>query len=97
MTERTVQEETADVGLGRNLLLFYFMHTHVLSACILVHHHLCARCPWRPEDGIGSPQLDVHMVVVHVVSPSGCWVLIPGPLQEQQMLLSTEPSLQPHR
>ena len=29
--------------------------------------------------------------------PCGFWELNPDPLQEQQMLLTTEPSLQPHR
>jgi hypothetical protein len=29
--------------------------------------------------------------------PSGCWELNPGPLQEQQVILTFEPSLQPRR
>ena len=28
--------------------------------------------------------------------PYGCWELNPGPLEEQSVLLTTEPSLQPH-
>ena len=28
--------------------------------------------------------------------PCGCWELNSGPLEEQAMLLTTEPSLQPH-
>ena len=28
--------------------------------------------------------------------PCGCWELNSGPLQEQSVLLTTEPSLQPH-
>ncbi|XP_050003558.1 adiponectin receptor protein 1 [Alexandromys fortis] len=29
--------------------------------------------------------------------PCGCWELNPGPLEEQSVLLTTEPSLQPHK
>ncbi|EGW01477.1 E3 ubiquitin-protein ligase NEDD4 [Cricetulus griseus] len=28
--------------------------------------------------------------------PYGCWELNPGPLEEQPVLLTSEPSLQPH-
>ena len=46
-------------------------------------HHVCTRCPLRPEEGVGFPG-------------AASWVLGTDSdlLQEQQVLLTTEPSLQ---
>ena len=41
-----------------------------------------------PEEGIGSP---LQIIVSH----HGCWELNSEPLEEQSVLLTTEPSLQP--
>ena len=48
-------------------------------------------CSWRPEEGVGSPETGVTGGCEPLC---GCWELNPGPLQEQQGLLSTEPLLQ---
>ena len=42
--------------------------------------------------GVGSPGT---RVTNSCELPCGCWELNPGPLQEQQVFLTTEPSLQP--
>lgn len=52
-----------------------------------------AWCLQRPEEAIGSPETEV-------TDGEGCAIkgalgLKPSPLEEQPMLLSTEPSLQP--
>ena len=69
----------------------YFILVSVLRACGHVYH-VCAWCLRRSEDGIRSPGTGVKS---GCESPCGCWVLKLGPLQEQHVLLSTEPSLQP--
>jgi hypothetical protein len=57
---------------------------------VLLTYHLHVWCPWRPEEGIGSLRTGVM---------DGCESLCgfqesnPGPLQEQHVLLTTEPSL----
>ena len=48
--------------------------------------------PEEPEEGICSSNLELQMVYE---PPYGCWELISGPLQEQQVLFTTEPSFQP--
>lgn len=58
-----------------------------------LHKCLCStrvQCPWRPEMGIGSSGTGVA---------DGCdlsgWELSLGSLEEQSVILSNEPSLQP--
>ena len=63
----------------------------VLPACTSVHR-LHARYLQRPEVGVRSP---VTGVPDGSELPCGYWELDPGPLEEQPMLLTTEPSLQP--
>lgn len=56
-------------------------------------HYVCARYPWRPEEGTGCPGTGV----MDSCEPlCGCWESNPDPLQ-QQVLLTTEPSLWPPR
>ena len=60
---------------------------------------MCAyeyRCPAKPEEDIGSL---VAGVIGSCERPNvcGCWELNSGPLQEQQVLLTPELSLQPHK
>lgn len=44
--------------------------------------------PWKLEDGVGS--LGTRIIGgCHLLH--GCWELNPGPLQEQNALLTTEP------
>jgi hypothetical protein len=47
---------------------------------------------WRPEEGIRSPGPGVRD---GCEPPYGCKESNPGPLQEQPVLLTSEPSLQP--
>jgi hypothetical protein len=37
-----------------------------LLACMCVYH-LSAWCLWRPEEGVGSPELEIQMYVSHCV------------------------------
>lgn len=47
-----------------------------------------ATCPRSPEEGVGFP----HTVLVHgCESPSRWWELNPGLLEEQPVLVTTEP------
>jgi hypothetical protein len=53
-------------------------------------YHIHACCLWRPEEGIrplGTKVIDSYK------PPSGHWELKLDPLEEQQVLLTTEPSL----
>ena len=67
---------------------FYFIWTSVLPACMSVYHVLSAQ---RPKEGFGSLWLELEQCWL----PGGCWERIWGSLEEQPMLLTTEPSLQP--
>jgi hypothetical protein len=66
------------------------MHVSVLSADMYVHH-MCARSPKRPEEDIRSPGAEV---LDSCELPHQEWEQNPGPLQEQKLLLTTEPSFQ---
>lgn len=50
------------------------------------------RCPQRPEQGIGSPDTGVTDTCE---LPHGCWESNLGSPQEQHMLSTTSPHLQP--
>ena len=50
------------------------------------------QCLQRPEEGIGSPETGV---LNSRKLTCGCWESIPGPLEEQLVLLTLEPSRQP--
>lgn len=39
-------------------------------------YHVCVWCLWRPEECLGSPEIGCE-------PPCGCWLLNPGPMQEQ--------------
>lgn len=48
-------------------------------------------CPWRTEEGMGSLGAGIQVVVIHPV-----WVLgTEGPLEEQQVALTTEHTVSP--
>jgi hypothetical protein len=49
-------------------------------------------CPWKSEENIGSPGAGV---IGGYELSSGCYRQNLGPLQEQQVPLTIEPSLQP--
>lgn len=69
------------------LLLFYFK-----DLCCVYVFCLHAWCPWGSEGGIRAPGTGV---TDGCEPPRGCWELDLGWLGEQQMLLTTESSLQP--
>lgn len=73
-----------------HLLIFYFMHKGVLSACVSLCH-VCAWCSWRSEVDIRSPGTEVMDSCEPLY---GYWKLNPGSWQEQ-VLLAGEPSHQP--
>ena len=71
------------------LLYIYFLRfIYLFILCIGVY--CLSLSSETPEEGIN--QILLQMVVSHHVV---CWVLNSGPLQEQSLLLTTEPSLQP--
>lgn len=49
---------------------------------LCVYVFLCTMCPWRPAEGIRSPQTGV---TDGCESQCQCWDLNPGPLQKQQV------------
>lgn len=53
-----------------------------------VHHGM--QCPWRPEEYIQSPTTGI---IESYELPCGCWEPNLVPLQEENMLLISEPSL----
>lgn len=53
--------------------------------------HACALCPQIPEEDVGFMRTGV---TGSCELPCGCWELYPGPLQELEMLLTDESSLQ---
>lgn len=68
----------------------YFIFIHLF----FIHIHLCVfEYLQRTEEGIGYPRAEVHGGCISVLS----WKLYSGFLQEQQVLLGLEPSLQPHK
>lgn len=48
-----------------NVFTYYTMCMNVLPACMYVHH-MDARCPWKSEEGIGSPGTGVTGSELHV-------------------------------
>ena len=63
------------------------MCRNILPASIIVYHML-AWCPGRPEEDVRLPGITAWMVLRYQVG-----TVKPGPLQEQQVFLTTEPSL----
>ena len=59
--------------------------------CVCVHH-VCAWCFLVPREGVRSPGTTV---TDGCKIPDECWEPNLGPVQEQQALLSAEPSLHP--
>ena len=52
----------------------------------------CVQCPEWTEEDVRSPGVKI---TDGCDLPYQCWELTPGPLEEQLLLLSTEPSLHP--
>lgn len=53
-------------------------------------YHMCAYCPRKPEEVNGCSGAELQTVMSHHVGE-----LVPGPLQKQQVLQNTEPSVSP--
>ena len=70
-----------------NLSLFYFIYLFVYLLCIQYSVCVYAAGQKRAPDPITDD----------CEPPCGCWELNSGPLEEQAMLLTSEPSLQPPR
>jgi hypothetical protein len=63
----------------------------VLPECMSMCH-VCVQCPWGLKGGIRSPGT---RVTDDFEAPYGFWDSNQGPLEEQPVLITTEPSLQP--
>lgn len=63
------------------------VHVFGLHVCLCI---MCMQCFSSPEEAIGSPELELHMVVSCNVGRR----TKPGSLQEQPVLSSAEPPLQ---
>jgi hypothetical protein len=63
------------------------MYMGVLPACMSLHHE-CGWSAWGSEESIRSPGPGV---TYGCEPPCGCWELYLGPLEEQLVLLITEP------
>lgn len=64
-------------------ILFTFM-------VVFAHMCLCVQGLWRPDKGIRASETGCE-------PPHMCWGQNPGPLQQQSVLLTSTPSLQPLR
>ena len=62
-----------------------------LPACAHMHH-LHTRCHWRLDKDVRSSGI---RIIDSCELSCGCLELNLGPLQEQQLILSSEPTLQP--
>lgn len=62
------------------------MPLSVFPTCMCVHH-MCFWCLEKQEEGIGCPGVCKEGRKSHCV----CWHPNPGPLQEQPVLLISEP------
>ena len=67
------------------IFLFFFFFNNLFILCIWVH----CRCLQTHQKRASDPITD------GCEPPCGCWELNSGPLEEQSVLLTTEPSLQP--
>lgn len=67
--------------------LFTLFCVHLCFVCFIYVYHMCVWSLQRPEEDIRS--LGTR-ATVGCEPPHGCWELIPGPLKEQPMFLTTE-------
>lgn len=57
-------------------------------------HHMCAWCPQRSEESVGSPETGVMDNYESCKAPCGCWEPDLGLFQEQ-VLMTAELALHP--
>jgi hypothetical protein len=71
-----------------------FISIFSLYKCFAHMHfyHMCTWSLWRSDEGIKSPGTGVTGACEHQY---GCWELNPGLLQEQPVLLASDPSFHP--
>ena len=74
----------------KNESSFYCMWMNTLPAHVYLHY-MYASCLKSSEEGIAPPWTKV---TDGCIATCECWQWNPGPQQEQQVLLTTEPSLQ---
>jgi hypothetical protein len=84
-TENTQVNMLNGVFLNIYLFLFY-AHEYFAGMCVLMPTEVTRR-HWIPGTGVTDGW----------ELPYGCWELNPGPLEEQQVFLIAEPSLQSHQ
>ena len=63
----------------------FCLRTYLFILCVCIH----SRCFQTHQERASDFVMD------GCVPPCGCWDLNSGPLEEQSVLLTTEPSLQP--
>jgi hypothetical protein len=69
------------------MYIYIYICMYICFTCVYVSvHHICALCPWMPEDSIGSPETGV---TEGCESPCWCWDSNLSPLEEQPVLLTT--------
>ena len=81
------EPNSLNYSFGSHFFLFCFICfacTYICTICIIYFQRPKRghRIPWKWSTGVCKP-------------PRSCWELNPGPLKEQPVLLTTEPSLQP--
>jgi hypothetical protein len=65
-----------------------------MDRCFIYICIMFMKCLQRPGEGIRPAGT---VVTGNCELPFGCWELNSGPLEEQPVLLTTEPSFQPHK
>lgn len=81
-----------EVTEGEMKLSFCKLNVTFLQCLVYFFCSMYRYCPHWPEDGIGSPENGVKIVLSH---QCGCWVLNLGPQKEQPVLLTAKPSPTP--
>ena len=85
-----------DLLLGKyfkNAWKFYYLFLCVLVFSLQVHMRFMCMSAVPMEAGQGGASLGIWVTITG--TPCDCWELNPCPLEEQLLLLTTEPSLQP--
>lgn len=72
-------------------LRFIFIYVGCVCVCVLMLHVF--KCPQLPEEGIRYPGAELQAVLSFLTRE--CWELNSCPLEEQEVLLLTEPLLHP--
>ena len=87
-------------AIQKRILQYGHLEFHLLKMCLDLFHvyegfgcmYVCVPCACLVSMEMIDPQ---NWILSSCEPSSGCWKLNPGPLQEQQVLQTTKPSLQP--